>query len=127
MSHNSYIFQFIDAVNKNDIDSIETLIKKGADVDAFDNNHNTPLFYAITNNNYKIAKLLIDNFADVNCYSGYDRKILSIAILNQNIELSKLLIDSGVVITNVDIANVIKLSNVGLLKLFRENGIKISE
>ena len=121
---NSFITQFQDAIEKDDVAGVETLIKSGADVDSVDSDRNSPLFYAVKKNNYKISKILIENWADVNCYSYMDSKILREAISNQNIELSKLLIENGAIITLDNIVNAIKSSNDNLLKLICENNIK---
>merc|ERR1712096_231461 len=57
------------AVESNNLNIVELLIKSGAQINIADNTSigkNTILHSAINNQNYKIVKCLIDNNADVN-------------------------------------------------------------
>ena len=50
--------KIFEAVAKNDIETLRSIISKGADVNARDKNGKTPLSFAINNGYIKIAELL---------------------------------------------------------------------
>ena len=58
------------AARTGDIDKAKSLIAKGADVNAKDENTRTPLFYAAKYGHKDLAELLIANGADINMHGG---------------------------------------------------------
>jgi len=83
-------------VSKNvDASKIKYLIERGADVEAKDNNGNTPLHLAVWSNHIETAKLLIERGADLEAKNKYGQTPLDWASYKDNIELAKLLLDAG--------------------------------
>jgi len=86
------------AVKKGNIQAqaIESLIEKGADVNAKTVDGKTPLHKAALNNSIETAQLLIEKGADVNAKDKWGRKTpLQAAASNNSIETAQLLIEKG--------------------------------
>ena len=66
ISTSSYSQKLYKAVEKNDIEKVEKLIKKGEDVNQYYKNGLFPLWRATADNNYKISSTLIEAGAKVN-------------------------------------------------------------
>lgn len=62
--------ELIDAICKKDSDEARRLIEAGADVNARDNLHNTPLHISVQFENAEITQLLIEAGADINALNG---------------------------------------------------------
>lgn len=77
------------------------LIASGADVNAVNNEGETPLFLAASNNCKEIAKLLISNGADVNSVEGRGYTPLHWASAGGYTEIVKLLISNGANVNTV--------------------------
>ncbi len=75
---------------------IETLIDKGANVNAKNKDGSTALTKAAFNPNPEVIKTLIDEGADINAKNkdGYTA-LMQVALFNQNPELIKILINAG--------------------------------
>ena len=75
---------------------IETLIDKGANVNAKTNDGNTALIQAFLNPNPKVIETLIDEGADVNAKMNNGTTVLMFAVMGNNSpETIKMLIDEG--------------------------------
>ena len=83
------------AVSEEDLEAVKRLIKKGADVNAKNENGKTPLNIAVVLGYVEIAQLLIKKGADVNAKDIYGRTPLHNAVMDKRIDLMKLLLDSG--------------------------------
>ena len=84
------------AIRNNNIDLVEKLlIEHDDDVNAEDDDGNTPLHEAASNNNIEIAKLLIEHGANVNAEADDCRTPLHEAASNNSTEMAKLLIEHG--------------------------------
>ncbi|WCR57077.1 ankyrin repeat domain-containing protein [Rickettsia asembonensis] len=81
-------------LNKN-IDAMDLLLKKGADINSKDSFGGFALHGAIYNNQLKAAELLLKHGADVNAKDNYGNTILHHTIGINNIEAAKLLIKYG--------------------------------
>jgi ankyrin repeat protein len=87
------------AIEKNDINKIKDLIRKGENVNKCSSYSNmSPLYLAVSKKRYNIVKLLLDNNADVNInnedYSAGDPLIIA-AIKNKDYSMIELLLDKG--------------------------------
>jgi len=91
--------ELIEEMNKSwdvvDMSKVQDLIKRGADVDAKDNDGDTPLHLATERNFIEIAKLLIERGADVNAKNSWGETPLHMASYHNRIEIAKLLLDAG--------------------------------
>ena len=85
----------LNAIDKGNIDIVESLIDNHAKVNAINHDGHIPLLEAIKNGNNDIIKLLIDNGADVNAKDKYGDTPLSLAIENDNNDIRELLIKKG--------------------------------
>ena len=82
------------ANNDNNFDIALEFIKRGADVNALDNENATPLMYAASRNAKKILNLLIEHNADINIQTKSGYTALIIAALNNNLDIVKILIEN---------------------------------
>lgn len=57
--------KLLEAIKKSDVQLVQKLVKKGADINFKDKNGSTPLHYAAVYGNMKIVKYLVKNGADV--------------------------------------------------------------
>ena len=80
------------AVRRNDLKTVEMLIKQGANVNARDENGNTPLHWAAFKKNIPVVKLLITQGADVN---AQDERGITPLFLTDDLEIVKALVEKG--------------------------------
>jgi ankyrin repeat protein len=85
----------IDATDASDLAKIKDLLAKGANVDARDQDKNTPLFYAVGREKVEIAQFLISKGANVNAQGYRQQTPLYNAVGRMNVDLVKLLLDHG--------------------------------
>ena len=79
---------------KHDVNEVRSLLDRGVNPNAKDDNGSTLIHYAVTNNQVDIARLLIDRGADVHAHYGKDgHTALHLAVLHQDGEMTKLLLD----------------------------------
>lgn len=106
-------------VRRDNCDIVEMLLKKGAKIDALDQEGSTALMYAIRNGNTESAKLLITSGADLNKTNKVKETALTIAIANKQHDIFTLLVKKG---ANV---NIVSKNNKGkegtLLEIESEN------
>lgn len=87
--------QLISASGAGDAHAVRMFIDAGAQVDAMNGDHNTPLLLATCSNSTATAQLLIRAGADVNRVGAYCMTPLSNAIGNKNDVLIKDLLEAG--------------------------------
>lgn len=72
------------AAGRGRINTMQILIKAGADVNYRNNNKNTPLMEAASENDIEAMKILLDAGADVNAVSSRNRNILGLSALGNS-------------------------------------------
>ena len=84
-----------EAAHQNDVDSILTLVKAGAEIDARDRSGRTPLIVAAFASNEKVVNALANAGADLNAleHSAYD--IVTIAAVADDVDMLDLVLDLG--------------------------------
>lgn len=87
--------RLLQAVAANDIDTINTLIDNGVDINTSVVGDGTALMIAVKKRNASMVRTLIGLGADVNQASMFDGNPLIIAAQTNNLKLAKLLIDQG--------------------------------
>lgn len=87
--------QLLEADEDGSLEQIKTLLAKGGDVNAKDENGQTLLMKAAESKNLEIVKFLIDRGADLSVEDERGETVLTRAIESRNIEVVKLLIDKG--------------------------------
>lgn len=93
----SLINQLFNAVENNKIDKVSELIESGADINAKDDNCNTPLHIAAWKGNKDIVKLLVNNGADLNARDKLGWMPIFWAIQEDNKDVAKLLLVPGAI------------------------------
>ncbi len=81
------------------VDSVTLLINRGADVNAEDNDGNTPLHLAAYHNRFDVVALLINKGADVNAKSDKGNTPLHLAAYSDADDVATLLINKGADVT----------------------------
>lgn len=94
--NNNYNYGMISALHiacdNEDIETVDLLLKNGADTEITDNNYMRPIHYAAQKNNYEIIKLLINHKADINKFDNYNRLPIH---LTSNTEITEYLLNNG--------------------------------
>jgi len=102
---------------------VKLLLKKDADVNAFQRQKKTPLLLAYMSNDVKIVKLLLAAGADVNKPDRDGNTLLILACMSNNVKMVKVLLVAGadVNITDEDghtpLNLMVKTSNLNLVKI----------
>jgi len=92
----------LEASYANNIEEIQILLKKGADVNAKTTDGVTPLMYATQNNNLEIVKTLVYNGAVINFAPDNGRCALITAVINNNLDIADYLVQNGAKINSKD-------------------------
>jgi ankyrin repeat protein len=86
---------FYRAIEQNNIDLTELLLKSGVNVNQVNNQGYTSLHLAIAKNNLDIIKMLIKAGGNVNFNDGSGMLILNAAIHQRNIDIIQILLNAG--------------------------------
>ncbi|XP_057320544.1 putative ankyrin repeat protein RF_0381 [Microplitis mediator] len=90
------------AVDEDNYAIAEFLIKRKAEINAFNKENKTPLHIAIEKKNIKLVKLLIKNKADINVVTNNDETALIVSIKNEFFDLFKILLNAGASVNPVN-------------------------
>jgi ankyrin repeat protein len=85
----------LQAARKGDSESMEKLLKQGANVNDADAQGMTPLMFAAANGHIKAVKFLLDKGANVNAQNQYGYTALMLVAGSGNVELAQLLVKRG--------------------------------
>lgn len=92
----------VDAIYKNDMDGVKSLLSAGAELECRDRAGRTPLINAVIDERQQIARLLIEAGADTNASDKEGLTALHFAAMWQSVEVTKLLISSGAIVDAKD-------------------------
>jgi len=112
------------AMQLGDVAKVKVFLEQGADVNAKNENGQTPLLLAAQNNDVNTAKLLISAGADVNIKNNAGQTSIDIALSQGNKEIIKLLLDKGAEITSLHGA--LQLGNLARVKALLEQGADVN-
>jgi hypothetical protein len=87
--------QLLDAAEKGDLALVQSLLEKGADVNAKNGSGATALMLAAGQGHQNVVRLLLDKGADVNAKDGQDTSALMEASKQGLLEIAKLLLGKG--------------------------------
>jgi ankyrin repeat protein len=85
----------IQAIRNRDLDTVQELIRQGADVNATTSNGGTPLHYAAESGQYPLTRLLLQQGADVHILFQEDWTPLHFAAKRGHVDIANLLISHG--------------------------------
>ncbi|MBN1180971.1 MAG: ankyrin repeat domain-containing protein [Bacteroidales bacterium] len=110
--------QLIKAIRARDINTVKSLIDKGADVNEASNYFTTPLDAAIETNQLEIVKILIEHGAS-------DRTGLSTAVRDGNIKMAEYLLQQDFTIGS-SLVNAAENNNMEMVRLLVEHGADVN-
>jgi ankyrin repeat protein len=91
--------ELMQACKSGDLELVNSLIDKGADISTSDNRYRTPLYWASKNGHDKIVELLISKF--VNAKDNIEHSgPLHMASVNGNLKIVEMLISSGALVND---------------------------
>lgn len=124
--------ELIKAVKNGDAAIIQTLLSKGADVNAKDEWTNTVLAWAVMNDHLDCVTVLLEKGADVNTKSFKGLSPLQLATNNNNPQMVKLLLANGADVDAQDpyqwtaLMNASSLGSVELVEILLESGADVN-
>ena len=83
-------------------DILQLLIENGADINAKDNQGNSPIYIAVKNNEIRILRILIEKGADINAKNNLGQSPLHLAVELNNFNYTQVLILSHADINTLD-------------------------
>ncbi|MBR6416060.1 MAG: ankyrin repeat domain-containing protein [Bacteroidales bacterium] len=96
MKKNIKLNPLCEAVTRNDMESFDTLLESGVDLEDTDYNNFTALMYAAYRGRLEMAKKLLERGANIECRDSFGNTPLSRAImLKDGTEMIKLLLSYG--------------------------------
>lgn len=95
--------QLIRAAGNGDVQQVQNLLERGADIEAKDDFDNTPLHCAAFNGHESVARLLLKNKANINAKDGFDWTPLHWAVSAGHEAVVRLLLENNADIKAKDI------------------------
>ncbi|MHC4501292.1 MAG: ankyrin repeat domain-containing protein [Planctomycetota bacterium] len=121
-----------EAVQYNDLETVKHLIRKGVNVNAQNEDGETPLHIAAILGRTKAGELLIDNGADIHARTNAGRTPLHTACSSGEVAVAKLLVEKGADISALDQIKGTPLHTAGhgcnpqIVKLLVEKGADVN-
>jgi len=106
------------------MEEIKKLIERGADVNAKDNEGQTPLYAAIWSGDANMVELLLDKGANIEIKDSYGQTPLDVAVRYSQKDILKLLVARGAEVPSIQVAAYI--GDLGRVKAFLGRGIDIN-
>ena len=85
--------EFLSAILRNDLNTVQQMVESGASVDAVDPRGTPVLIIAAISDSMGIFKFFLDSGVDISAVDAYDQNIFSIAELYQFAHVTDMLID----------------------------------
>ncbi len=127
----------LESASSSRLENVKYFLSKGADVNAIDKYHCSPLRYASLFGDHEICKLLIDAGADIEHMDDEDNSILATALKRakqqpQNVIVVKHLIKAGVdlskkINTYTPLYHACKIGSYEIAKMFIDTGVDVNE
>lgn len=121
--------RLMDAIEWEDLASVERLVKEGVDVNARDSMQHTALMKAAHKGNISILQLLIEEGADVNAEDSLGETALIGAAFQEKTEAARFLINHGAMVNQGSTTPLMWAAfrgNVELIKILLEHGANVN-
>lgn len=122
------------AIDDNDKQEVNELLRKGADIETSGMNGDTPLIYVAYKENADMVRFILSKGADVNAKNDSGTTALNHAIFKANEEIVRLLIENGADVNSVDYSKRTPLDwaqmwdedgeNGEIIRVLKKNGAK---
>ena len=121
------------AVEYDDLESVDLLLKAGAHVDTPDRYGMTPLFYAVTNANAPVGERLLVAGANANGAGQAGDTLLMIAARGNSVDILQALLEKGAAVNAADeVAHqsplmwAVRANNVKAVKILLDHGAQVN-
>lgn len=120
------------AIERNDLQMVKSLLAHGADVNLTDRKNNTPLLLAVSEGNSQLASLLIEKGADVNKGNNENNNPLLLASYLGHIKIVRALLAKGAKTDQRDseghvaLTSAARAGNIKIVKLLLDHGANIN-
>lgn len=111
------------AVQCDQSEALELLIKKGADVNIImrDDSETTPLHFAVNLGHLECVRVLINNKADINMKDGRNTIPISHSIVHARLEILKYLLEQKAIVDLEALTLALRLKNLKVISLIMES------
>lgn len=127
VSHAGQSETLADAVIRGDLERVQQLLDKGADVNAKDKKGKTTLILAASIGQLSVTKLLLDKGADVNAKDDYEETALMNAAWRGHLEVVRLLLDRGADVNARKKRGLVALKFSKIVRLLLDRGADVND